>query len=148
MSLSFFLCFTRNYKKFKISRSLLFFVIFSMKRYNKKTNQVNFLRFFDSPLSKYLIFKKFFFSCIGCFGLLTKIKKGSETRSVNSAKFCNCLYLRTDLPNKNMSMLYSHYIDNIFMIWNGKYNDLKDFLQDLNKKHSKISFLNKKQFPF
>ena len=31
-------------------------------------------------------------------------------------------------------MLNSRYLENIFMIWKGKYNDLKNFLKDLNKK--------------
>ena len=34
-----------------------------------------------------------------------------------------------------MSMLYSLYIDDIFMIPKGKYNDLKKNLYDFNKNH-------------
>ena len=41
---------------------------------------LTFLRVFDNPLSKYffLLLKKFLV-CNGCFGIFTKIKRGSET---------------------------------------------------------------------
>ena len=61
-------------------RPLLFFIIKSIKRewVQKEKIKLNFERFFDNPLSKYLIFKCFF-AWIGFIGLLTKIKKGSGT---------------------------------------------------------------------
>ena len=37
-------------------------------------------------------------------------------------------------------MLYRRYIDNIFIIWENKHNDLKNFLEYLNKKHPTIKF--------
>ena len=42
----------------------------------KQKIKLTFLRLFDNPFSKHLIFKKFL-ECNGCFGLLNKIKKGS-----------------------------------------------------------------------
>ena len=37
-------------------------------------------------------------------------------------------------------MLYRRYIDDIFIIWESKHNDLKNFLEYLNKKHPTIKF--------
>ena len=37
-------------------------------------------------------------------------------------------------------MLYSRYIDDIFMILKSKHNDLKNVLEDINKKHPTLKF--------
>ena len=60
--------------------------------------KLTFLRLFDNPLSKYLIFKKFL-ACNGFFGLFTKFKKrsGNSLWCTFSAWFSNknapCLIL-------------------------------------------------------
>ena len=39
-----------------------------------------------------------------------------------------------------MSTLNSRYSENIFIIWKGKYNGLKNLLEDLNQKHPTTKF--------
>ena len=41
---------------------------------------------------------------------------------------------------ENMLMLHNQYIDNIFMIWKGNYDELTNFVHNINKQHSTIKF--------
>ena len=41
---------------------------------------------------------------------------------------------------KDKSILFLHYIDDIFMVWTKSEKQLKDFISELNQKHSSIKF--------
>ena len=41
---------------------------------------------------------------------------------------------------KDKSILFLHYIDDIFMVWTKSENQLKDFMSELNQKHPSIKF--------
>lgn len=43
----------------------------------------------------------------------------------------------------NISMLYLRYIDDIFMIWKRKHDQLKTFLKQLNKQYPTLEFTYK-----
>ena len=63
------------------SMSLLFLLVLSFNKewiQKKKKVKLTFLKLFDNTLSKYAILKELI-GCNGCFGLFTKIKKGSGT---------------------------------------------------------------------
>ena len=41
---------------------------------------------------------------------------------------------------KNKSSSYLRFIDDIFMVWNKSENQLKSFINEINKKHHSIKF--------
>ena len=41
---------------------------------------------------------------------------------------------------KNKSIIFLHYIDDIFMVWTKSEKQIKDFMSELNQKHLSIKF--------
>ena len=67
------------------SLTIFLFVILPTKRdWVQRKNQVSFLKVFLIILFQYVSFSKGLFVYISCFGLLTKIEKGSGTQALKS----------------------------------------------------------------